>query len=807
MPAGINFGVGKMAQTNFTQIKKRDGTIAPFDISKITLAVSKAVRAVGGADMGEARKISDAVVAQMEKTFPQGHVPTVEEIQDCVEKALIERGHAKTAKAYILYRQKRNEERAMKSMLLGLPLDRHDNNFSVNSIKVLKERYLRRDDAGKTTETPTQLFRRVARNIAQADLIYDQSADVAATEEKFFQAMVQKKYLPNSPTLMNAGNDIQQLSACFVLPVEDSIDGIFTTLKNAALIHQSGGGTGFSFSRLRPKNDLVKSTMGVSSGPVSFMKIFDTATEAIKQGGKRRGANMGILRVDHPDILDFIAMKADMKTLQNFNISVAVTDKFMQAVEQGIDYDLLNPRTRTPVGKLSARYVFDLLVSNAWKNGDPGVIFIDRINQFNSTIHVSEMESTNPCGEQPLPPYESCNLGSINVGKFVTHEGGVDWDSLAEMVHLCTHFLDNVIDMNRYPIKEIEIATKNSRRIGLGIMGFADMLIKLGIKYDGEEGTAFAEKLAKFIQEEADKESSRLAKVRGPFPNWKGSTYEKKGDEPLRNAARTTEAPTGTIGMIADCSGGIEPLFAIAYIKRVMDGKELVYVDENFEEAAKLHGIYSEDLMKKVVSEGTIAHIGEIPEKIRSIFVTAHDITPYWHTHMQAAFQKYVDAAVSKTVNFPSSATIKDVEEVYMLAFKTGCKGVTIYRDGSRSGQVLNIGATTTAAQPSAAPASQSPAAHAMASPLPPASAVLPPVVAPSHAKAHSSHPHASHNTIASSLASEQGVPAGEGISAGNHLPQSPLEKAACPNCSGTLYFSEGCATCMQCGSSMCSSS
>lgn len=775
--------------TKIQHIKKRDGSLVSFDSSKITTAISKAVRAVGGTDMAEAQKISDAVVSYLLQTFPEGSIPTVEEIQDCVEKILIERGHAKTAKAYILYRQKRNDERTLKSMMLGLPLDRFDNNFSINSIKVLKERYLKKDASGKIIETPTQLFRRVARNIAQADLLYDKGADIGATEEQFFQSMVQKKFMPNSPTLMNAGNDIQQLSACFVLPVEDSIEGIFNTLKNAALIHQSGGGTGFSFSRLRPKNDLVKSTMGVSSGPVSFMKIFDTSTEAIKQGGKRRGANMGILRVDHPDILDFIAMKADMKTLQNFNISVAVTDKFMNAVEKDEDYDLLNPRTRQPVGKLSARYVFDLLVSNAWKNGDPGVIFIDAINRHNSTMHVAEMESTNPCGEQPLPPYESCNLGSINVGKFVTAEGNVDWDSLARMVHLCVHFLDNVIDMNRYPILEIERCTKASRRIGLGVMGFADLLIKLGIKYDSEEGTAFGEKLAKFVEDEATKESLSLAKSRGPFPNWKGCSYEKNGEAPRRNAALTTEAPTGTIGMIADCSGGIEPLFAIAYIKRVMDGKELVYVDENFEEAAKLHGIYSDDLMKKVVSQGTISHIEEIPKNVRDIFVTAHDITPYWHTHMQAAFQKYVDAAVSKTVNFPSSATIKDVEEVYMLAFKMGCKGVTIYRDGSRSGQVLNIGATMPSTQ------GEPTGAHARATDMPQtlaSSSVLPPIVAIEH-KPHSPA-HAAHDVGA----------------AGPHAHRSPKgskENVMCPNCAGTLYFSEGCATCIQCGSSMCSSS
>ncbi|VVB58694.1 Vitamin B12-dependent ribonucleoside-diphosphate reductase [Candidatus Anstonella stagnisolia] len=794
-----------MAASKIQHIKKRDGSLVPFNPAKIQSAISKAVRAVGGTNLDEAQKISDAVVAHMLKTFPEGSIPTVEEIQDCVEKILIERGHAKTAKAYILYRQKRNEERTMKSMMLGLPLDRYDNNFSINSIKVLKERYLKRDGTGKITETPTQLFHRVAHNIAQADLLYDKNADIASIEEQFFQSMVQKKFMPNSPTLMNAGSDIQQLSACFVLPVEDSIDGIFTTLKNAALIHQSGGGTGFSFTRLRPKNDLVKSTMGVSSGPVSFMKVFDTATEAIKQGGKRRGANMGILRVDHPDILDFIAMKADMKTLQNFNISVAVTDKFMHAVEKNEDYDLLNPRTRAPMGKLSARYVFDLLVSNAWKNGDPGVIFIDAINRHNSTIHVAEMESTNPCGEQPLPPYESCNLGSINVGKFVTPEGAVDWDSLSQMIHMCVHFLDNVIDMNRYPIPEIERCTKNSRRIGLGVMGFADMLIKLGIKYDSEEGAAFGEKLAKFMEDEATKESLSLAKVRGPFPNWKGCTYDKKGEAPRRNAALTTEAPTGTIGMIADCSGGIEPLFAIAYIKRVMDGKELVYIDENFEEAAKFHGIYSEELMKKVVSQGTVAHIDELPQKIRDVFVTAHDITPYWHTHMQAAFQKYVDAAVSKTVNFPSSATIKDVEEVYMLAFKMGCKGVTIYRDGSRSGQVLNIGASAPATQPAATPA------HASPSEMPQtlaSSSVLPPMVAVEHSKTHAAPSHAAHGigAAAQAVANSEGAASPAGAPAA-HSAKGSKENGTCPNCAGTLYFSEGCATCIQCGSSMCSSS
>ncbi len=1111
------------------KITKRDGRVVDFEKEKITEAIFKAAEAVGGKDKETAEKISDEVIKEVESKFKE-KIPSVEEVQDIVEKTLIEKGHATTAKAYIIYRQKRAEERKTKAAVIGKVVE---TKLSVNALKVLKERYLLKDDEGDVIETPNDLFRRVAKNIAHADLNYN-IKNAKDSEEKFYNLMANLDFLPNSPTLMNAGTDIQQLAACFVLPIEDSMEGIFKTLMHAAIIHKSGGGTGFSFSRLRSRSSRVKSTQGVASGPVSFLTVYNAATDVIKQGGKRRGANMGILKIDHPDILDFINCKEKNDAITNFNISVALTEEFVSAVEKNEEYSLIDPSNREEVTKLNATTVFDLIVAGAWRNGDPGIVFIDRINKDNPTPGLGNIEATNPCvigstliptelglirmeelykkysdggasivtdnrvpiqhgsggqkllmsnksegvtlrqitrvlnngkkkvvkivtksgyevvvtkdhkvfssnkewvkveelktgdkvciqsgagvfnsdkklkidfekinklskrmnlpaewskelgqvlgwlvgdgwlrdkdencragfvfgeedkklldyfkkilnkyynhnikeikrenrvfhlsyhgrgfveffkelgvkavsskykvvpesiftsteeavvgflqalftadgtigkkdkeirltssskkllkgvqllllnmgmkskiysrkysnskpftyktingedrvyhsdgfyyeliidglgrrlfldkigflnkkqdklarsvnfckkmvfedeivlikdcgeevvydltepetvsfitngivsldcGEQPLLPYEACNLGSINLGNFVKDEG-VDLERLKQVVHDCTHFLDNVIDMSKYPIPDIDKMVRANRKIGLGVMGWADMLVQLGIPYNSEEGIKMADKIMGFIKEEADKASVELAKTRGVFPNWKDSIYNKeskffKGNHmEIRNATRTTIAPTGTIGMIADASGGVEPLFALSYVKRVMDGQELFYVDKNFKKALEENKICDEILLEKVIDKGTIENIEEIPEKIKRVFVVAHDITPEYHVKMQAAFQRNIDNAVSKTVNFTHDATVDDVKNVYMLAHKSGCKGVTIYRDGSKGEQVLNLNID---------------------------------------------------------------------------IKKEKKDKSKCPECSGSMVMEEGCAKCHSCGYSVCS--
>jgi ribonucleoside-diphosphate reductase alpha chain len=570
-----------------------------------------------------------------------------------------------------------------------------DETLAPNSLKVLQRRYLLRDDDGQAVEKPSDMFVRVAENIAKAERLH--GADDAATAEvahDFYELMTSLDFLPNSPTLMNAGRELQQLSACFVLPILDSMDSIFGAVRDTAIIHKSGGGTGFSFSRLRPAGDQVRSTQGVSSGPVSFMKVFNQATEAVKQGGTRRGANMGVLRVDHPDVLQFIKCKED-GDFANFNISVALTEEFLRAVDDGATYALRNPRDGEPMGELDAREVYDLIIQMAWATGDPGIIFIDRMNRDNPTPLLGEIESTNPCGEQPLLPYEACNLGSVNLSRMLTTRDGrleVDWDHLADTVHRGVRFLDDVIDVNEYPLPKITELARGNRKIGLGVMGYADMLIQMGLAYDSDEAVALGEKVMGFIDAEGKAASRKLAETRGSFPNFAGSIYDNPDGGPIRNATVTTIAPTGTLSIIANCSSGIEPLFAVSYVRTVMDNDRLIEVNPMFEDMAVKRGFYSRELMALIADHGSVSDIDEVPEDIRRAFVTAHDIAPVWHVRMQAAFQKHTDNAVSKTVNFGNDATPEDVREVYDLANKLGTKGVTIYRDGSKDNQVLTTG-------------------------------------------------------------------------------------------------------------------
>ena len=565
--------------------------------------------------------------------------------------------------------------------------------LSENALKVLKKRYLKKNSQGKVIENPSGMFHRVANHVAQSENRFRKGKSAEDTAAEFYEMMAGLEFLPNSPTIMNAGKDLGQLSACFVIPIGDSLDSIFQAVKNTAIIHQTGGGTGFSFSNLRPKDDRVSSTGGIASGPVSFMKVFNTGTEVIKQGGTRRGANMGVLRVDHPDILEFIWAKDNPQELVNFNISVAVTDKFMKAVKQGRSYPLINPRTKKTVRRLNAKEVFTQISEAAWKMGDPGIIFIDRINSANPTPKIGSIESTNPCGEQPLLPYESCNLGSVNLTKMLRKKGNkfsIDYARLSKTTEEAVRFLDNVIDINHYPLHEIESITKANRKIGLGVMGFADTLILLGIPYNSEEAIKTAGDIMSFIQQVSKNASYKLAKERGAFPNFNDSIYYGSGSLPLRNATTTTIAPTGTLSIIAGCSSGIEPLYAVSFAREILDGLRLVEINPIFRKMASSAGIYNEELVSAVSRSESIQEIPSIPREIKELFVTTFDITPSWHVRMQAVFQKHVDNAVSKTINLPATATKKDIEDAFLTAYSLGCKGVTVFRNGSRPKQVLS---------------------------------------------------------------------------------------------------------------------
>jgi ribonucleoside-diphosphate reductase alpha chain len=665
-----------------TKIRKRDGRIVDFDSSRIKDAIHKAFIAVELEDGERAQSITREVVKLLEEKFKE-KIPSVENVQDIVIEVLKKKGYEKVADEYQDYRKKKEEIRELKEKL-GII----DSKLTVNALEVLRKRYLLKDEEERIIETPTQMFMRIAKTVANVDKKY--GGDPSESEKIFYGMMARLEFVPNSPTLFNAGTELGQLSACFVLPVEDSLESIFTTVKNMALIEQTGGGVGFDFSKLRPNGDIVRSTKGVASGPVSFMRVFDTATEVIKAGGKRRGAMMGILRVDHPDIVEFITSKQQPGLLSNFNISVAVTDNFMKTLEDDGEYWLINPRNKEKIRKLKARNVWDLIIKSAWMSGDPGVVFIDEINKHNPTPEVGRIEATNPCGEQPLLPYESCNLGSINLSRIV-EDGKLNWEKLRETVRNAVHFLDNVIDANKYPLKEIEAITRANRKIGLGIMGFADMFIKLGIHYDSEEALQLAEKLMKFIEEESHEKSVEIGEERGSFPNFQKSIWKDKYSA-MRNATVTTIAPTGSISIISGCSSGIEPIFAISFIRNVLSGTRLFETNPLFEIIAKERGFYSAQLLEEIAATGSVQKIEKVPEDVKRLFVTALDIKPEWHVKMQAAFQKYADNAVSKTVNLPNEATAEDVRKAYDLAWKLKCKGVTVFRYGSKPEQVLYIG-------------------------------------------------------------------------------------------------------------------
>jgi len=674
---------------------------------QVARAIFAAAESVGISDRNQVEQLTGQVIQRLErgKAGTRLPLPGMEglvvkgkqkgkrnlqqtDIKGMVKEALKEMGHPEIAEAY-----SKEKDACVKPAQAATP-GANGLELTPNAMRVLEKRYLKKDVDGQVIETPEEMFHRVARFIASAEIAFDPQADVRTLEQQFLEMMTNLEFLPNSPTLMNAGRELGQLSACFVLPVDDAMESIFEAVKQTALIHKSGGGTGFSFSRLRPESDRVGSTGGIASGPVSFLRVFDIATDVIKQGGMRRGANMAILSIDHPDILKFISAKEKGNAFSNFNLSVAMTEGFMEAVDEGRDYDLINPHTGQADGQLNAREVFGQIVDMAWRTGDPGIVFIDRINRDNPTPKLGMIESTNPCGEQPLLPYESCNLGSINLSRMLRDRNGsteIDYDKLSRTIRLAVKFLDNTIEVNRFPTPQIEKMTRTTRKVGLGLMGFADALICLGVPYDSEKALEVADDVMSFISREATAASAELAKERGPFPAFEGSIYDVPGGPKLRNAARTTIAPTGTLSIIAGCSSGIEPLFALSYTRTILEGERLLEVNPYFEQVARKEGFYDEDLMKELADRGSARGMDRVPEWVQQVFVTAHDITPEWHVKTQAAFQKHTDNAVSKTVNFPHDATREDVAGVYRLAYELGCKGITIYRDRSKDSQVLSV--------------------------------------------------------------------------------------------------------------------
>ncbi len=759
------------------EITKRDGRVVPFSVDKLAGAIWKAGRETAEFDEVESKRLSGIVVTLLEKTHTPGvkgaHTPGVEEIQDFVEQVLMAAGHYQTAKAYILYRAKRSEERRAER-LIGVT---DDLGFTPNQLKVLQSRYLLKDEDGKVVETPSELFRRVAKNLA----IVEKKEKRKQVEADFYEVMSKLEFLPAGRTLNNAGTPQSQLANCFVLPVEDSMEGIFDSVKYMALVHQRGGGTGFNFSKLRPKGDVVtKSSGGFATGPVSFMKIFDIATRQVMQGGKKRGANMGILNVDHPDILEFITAKSERGEIENFNISVGVTDAFMKAVDTDSEWALKNPRTGEVVQTMRARSLMGQLTAMAWRTGDPGLIFLDPINRNNPLLaKYGRIDATNPCGEQPLHPFDACNLGSVNLAKFVgpftpgakgTHTPGVLWNRLAFVVRTAVRMLDDVIDACKYPLPQISETVRANRRIGLGVMGWADMLYQLRVPYDSDAAVKLAGKVAKFIQDTSWDESARLAKEKGVFPRWKESNFALRGrTSKYRNVAITTIAPTGSISMLADASSGIEPVFALAYTKNVVEDAGLTYINKYFERELQAalwadgdaeHKV-RDRIVREVSAAGSVAHVSGVPAEVAGVYRTAHDISPEWHVKMQAAWQKYTDNAVSKTINFPNSATIDDVERAYMLAWKSGCKGITIYRDGSKDVQILSVGSASRQVSESASQQASKPA---------------------------------SQQIIQSKIKTET---LKERAAKGKHM-------TVCPECGGKLVVEEGCAKCYGCGFSVC---